>query len=156
MKKKITIAVIFVCGILVFFVPYFFSNSWRNVELKREVIQSDIYERKDVEHAMTLVEHTFSQELQECKMTRISYDESAYRQFADGFKKQKSDEVMVIYTDFITVFNAFHTKDHTLEPNAEYTAYPWVLRRSCGQKEWDIIGSGYGFLYTGEVSKDRR
>ena len=105
MKKKIAIAVIFVCGILVFFVPYFFSNSWRNVELKREVIQSAIYELKDVEHAMTLVEHTFSQELQECKMTRISYDESAYRQFADGFKKQKSDEVMVIYTDFITVSN---------------------------------------------------
>ena len=102
MKKKIAIAVIFVCGILAFFVPYFFSNSWRNVELKREVIQSDIYERKDVEHAMTLVEHTFSQELQECKLTRISYDESAYRQFADGFKKQKSDEVMVIYTDFIS------------------------------------------------------
>lgn len=148
MKKKITIAVIFVCGILVFFVPYFFSNSWRNVELKREVIQSDIYERKDVEHAMTLVEHTFSQELQECKMTRISYDESAYRQFVDGFKKQKSDEVMVIYTDFITVSNVFHAGDHTLEPNAEYTAYPWVLRRSSAQKEWTIIGSGYGFLYT--------
>ena len=48
MKKKIAIAVIFVCGILAFFVPYFFSNSWRNVELKREVIQSDIYERKDL------------------------------------------------------------------------------------------------------------
>ena len=97
---------------------------------------------------MTLVEHTFSQELQECKLTRISYDESAYRQFADGFKKQKSDEVMVIYTDFITVSNVFHAGDYTLEPNAEYTAYPWVLRRSSAQKEWTIIGSGYGFLYT--------
>lgn len=148
MKKKIAIAVIFVCVILVFFVPYFFSNSWRNVELKREVIHSDIYERKDIEHAMTLVEHTFSQELQECKMTKISYDESAYRQFADGFKKQKSDEVMVVYTDFITVFTVFDAGHHTLEPNAEYEAYPWVLRRSSGQKNWDIIGSGYGFLYT--------
>lgn len=68
----------------------------------------------------------------------------------------RNPTMIVVYTDFITVFNAFHTKDHTLEPNAEYTAYPWVLRRSCGQKEWDIIGSGYGFLYTGEVSKDRR
>ena len=73
MKKKIAIAVIFVCGILVFFVPYFFSNSWRNVELKREVIQSAVYERKDVEHAMTLVEHTFSQELQECKIICSGY-----------------------------------------------------------------------------------
>lgn len=148
MKKKIAIAVIFVCAVLAFFVPYFFSNSWRNVELKRGEIHSDIYAREDVEHAMKLVEQTFPQELQECKMTKISYDESAYRHFADGFKKQKSDEVMVIYTDFITVFNVFHTKNHTLEPNAEYTAYPWVLRRSSGQKEWDIIGSGYGYLYT--------
>ena len=55
---------------------------------------------------------------------------------------------MVIYTDFITVSNVFHAGDYTLEPNAEYTAYPWVLRRSSAQKEWTIIGSGYGFLYT--------
>lgn len=156
MKKKIGIVIIFICGILAFFVPYFFSNSWRKVECKRGEIHSDIYEREDVEHAMTLVEQTFPQEMQDCKMTKLSYDESAYRQFADSFRKQKSDEVIVVYTDFISVFNAFHTKDHTLEPNAEYTAYPWVLRRSCGQKEWNIIGSGYGFLYTGEVSKDRR
>ena len=129
MKKKIAIAVIFVCGILAFFVPYFFSNSWRNVELKREVIQSDIYERKDVEHAMTLVEHTFSQELQECKLTRISYDESAYRQFADSFRKQKSDEVIVVYTDFITVSNVFHAGDHTLEP---YTTLFRSIHGYCG------------------------
>lgn len=148
MKKKIGIAVIFVCGILAFFVPYFFSNSWRNVELQQGEIYSDIYEKEDIEHAMTLVEQTFSQELQECSMTKLSYDESAYRPFADSFKKQKSDEVIVVYTDFITVFNVFNARNHTLEPNAEYEAYPWVLRRSSRQENWKIIGSGYAFLYT--------
>lgn len=79
MKKRITIAAIFVYRVLAFFVPYFFSNSWRDVELGREVIQFGIYEGKDIEHAMTLVEYTFSQELQECKLTRINYDGSTYR-----------------------------------------------------------------------------
>lgn len=95
MKKKIGIVIIFICGILAFFVPYFFSNSWRKVACKRGEIHSDIYEREDVEHAMTLVEQTFPQEMLDCKMTKLSYDESAYRQFADSFRKQKSDEVIL-------------------------------------------------------------
>lgn len=115
---------------------------------QRGEIHSDIYEMEDIEQAMVLVEQAFSQKLPDCKLTRLGYDEPAYRQFANSFKKQKSDEVIVVYTDFITVFNVFDAGHHTLEPNAEYEAYPWVLRRSSGQKNWDIIGSGYGFLYT--------
>lgn len=97
MKKKIGIVIIFICGILAFFVPYFFSNSWRKVACKRGEIHSDIYEREDVEHAMTLVEQTFPQEMLDCKMTKLSYDESAYRQFADSFRKQKSDDDRCLY-----------------------------------------------------------
>lgn len=73
---------------------------------------------------MDAVEQGFAQELKDARLTEISYNEQASSTYADSFKKQASDEVIVVFTNFITVFHLFPSEEQLLEPNTTYKGYP--------------------------------
>ena len=146
--RKLMVVLAFICGIIAFFAYALFSNSWKTVQVVRSDIHSELYAKQEVAAAMDAVEQGFAQDLKDARLTEISYDEQASSTYADSFKKHASDEVIVVFTDFITVFHLFPSEEQLLEPNTTYKGYPWVLRRSANQKAWEIIGSGYGYLYT--------
>lgn len=103
--------------------------------------QSALYTDDDISSAIDVVIASFEAEFKGCSLTQISYPGDDLSDLFDQWAKEyKSDEAIVLYSSFDTDSAG---GDGSLNPNATYTKWQWILVRN-GGGIWELATYGYG------------
>ncbi len=100
---------------------------------------SEIYSDDDIEEAMYVVEQYFKKNFNGCKLTELSYKDSA-AVFDDWAEQYDAYEAIVIYSTFEVDDSG---ADPSLEPGFTYRNWKWILVRS-RFGNWKHVDHGYG------------
>jgi len=110
-------------------------------DVQYHIGESKLYTEEELKEAVQAAEDCFTENFKGCTLTEITYDEALSLQTAAGWAEQYEAEEAVVLT------SAFRTDsaggDGSLEPDATYEEWQWILVRSSGEA-WTVKTWGYG------------
>lgn len=142
MQKKNIILTTLLFIILIIFCFVLYDNSLTkdfDLKLKREISDSELYTKKEIEYAMDKAEQFFYKYADGSKLILIRYDETYSKNNIRYFKTDTSNEIIILLYDFITDQNG---SKGTLRPNTEYKNWYFILNRNVNNKSWSVINNG--------------
>lgn len=89
--------------------------------------------------AMDVVKVHFREDFDDCKLTRLCYDETRSSAEAASWRDEaKGKQTLVLWADFLVGVSG---SDGKLTPNSTYTDWQWVL--TLNGSTWEILSDGY-------------
>lgn len=109
----------------------------RNVS--REIGESEIYSRAEIDDAMDVVVRFFADNYKGCTLTTLCYDEEVSAAAAPEWAEQYEAEEAIV---LVSSFDVDGSGDSpALNPNSTYNNYRWILTRSGWS--WTLQNWGY-------------
>ncbi len=103
--------------------------------MELSIVDSGDFSKSEVRHAMSLVSNYFAWHFEGCTMLELRYDA------AESQKREQAEE-----GECIVLFSTFRTDgeggDGSLNPNATYKNYQWILKKN-PLGLWDLEDWGY-------------
>lgn len=141
MKKKKWLWIVIVVGFLLGLGIDLYRQSRQGdtSHTLRIIGETTLYDEKDINQAMNVVQKFFQKNYQGCTLKQIWYDEEkSQREAAEWAAQYGADEALVLYSNYETGSNA----SPSLEPNSLYSDWKWVLvRQRFGF--WELKNWGY-------------
>lgn len=109
----------------------------RNVS--REIGESEIYSRAEIDDAMDVVVRFFADNYKGCTLTTLCYDEAVSAAAAPEWAEQYEAEEAIVLVSSFDVDG--YGDSPALNPNSTYVHYQWILTRSGGA--WTLQTWGY-------------
>lgn len=104
-----------------------------------QIGESEIYEDAEIRQAMDIVKIYFSAEFAGCELTELWYDEQASQEEAEEWAEQyDAEQAIVLFSNFKVDESG---GDGSLEPNATYSNWNWILVRDGWN--WNLKTWGY-------------
>lgn len=145
--KKLTLAVLFVCMILLLVGC---SNPGKTSQAEVLIGASEKFSNKEIEQAVNAVKTRFKK-FKECELIKLWYDEERSDDYTREYLQNgrgtsngaKEENVIVMLSDLKT---GDHMNANTgFDDNGTYSDWIWILIRDDQDSAWVVDDYGYGY-----------